>query len=99
MIELARATSMFRQPRRVNRVAILEHRACRTAAVRHIVLRTGTIYLLRPQIIAIVGKRVAASSWIRDADDAVLSWLNATLQKLDDFQGDRFRLVIRRVAQ
>ena len=72
MIEFARAAAMFGQSWRVDRVAILDYGACRTAAIRHIVLCARAVYLLRPQIVAIVGERVAGSSRIRNADDAVL---------------------------
>ena len=88
MIELAHAAPVFRQSGRVDRVAILENRAGRTAAVRHIVLRSATVYLLGPQIVAVVGESVAGSSWVSNADDTVRDVIGE--RRDSGSHGDRF---------
>ena len=73
VVELARSPPMLAQARRVDRIPVLQKRACQTAAIRDIVLGSRAIDLLGAQILPIVCKRVRRSARIRDADHPILN--------------------------
>ena len=71
VVKLARGAPTLAQTRRVDRVAVLQKRACRTAAIRNIVLGSRAIDLFCAQVLPVVGKRVRRSARICDPDHPV----------------------------
>ena len=67
MIELARRASSLTQSRRVDRRAVLEHRARWRRAVAEVVRGSSAVHLLHPHVIAVVRKRVGRGTRIGDS--------------------------------
>ncbi len=96
--ELACASPSFRQARSVHRASIFENGTCRTAAVTDIVLGAAAVYLLRPQVFAVVGKAVRGRTGVRDAGDAVLHIVSEAGDAAADSDGRAVAVAVIAVA-